>query len=195
MGRSASWKRQMQLTIHCAGYSGRYSWLLAAEPDGSSLEMRYKIQTAMVVRTTAVALAAAMATQAHGQNQQPLQDQSLSTSQSGAPTASTHPGSAQKSPGQLRHDYAAAHALSYYPDKARNAGVEGLANLDCVLDEDGWPTHCVVVSETPANMDFGDAAIKMSPLFHFKPKDLTKPTEGIHMKFPIRFRLQSSPGK
>ena len=50
----------------------------------------------------------------------------------------------------------------YYPVRAVTRGVEGNAVVDCVVARSGWLTDCVVVSETPARMGFGQAAIRIA---------------------------------
>jgi len=64
---------------------------------------------------------------------------------------------------QTPHDLA-----RYYPARALQAEVEGSATLDCAVDA-GGRLACNVVSETPANWGFGQAAIRISEDYRMAP--------------------------
>ena len=49
---------------------------------------------------------------------------------------------------------------------------------------------CSVVSEDPADQDFGDAALKLSKLFKMRPQSKDGvPTGGGTVRIPIRFQI------
>jgi protein TonB len=68
--------------------------------------------------------------------------------------------------------------------------VEGKAVLGCTVTIVGELKDCVVNSEEPEGMGFGDAALRLSKLFKMHPAKATDgtPTEG-HINIPIRFQL------
>lgn len=55
-----------------------------------------------------------------------------------------------------------AEFQSFYPERARRLQTSGTADLTCV-GVSGLPQSCQLVSETPADAEFGWAALKMSP--------------------------------
>ncbi|MFI4950864.1 MAG: energy transducer TonB, partial [Caulobacterales bacterium] len=50
----------------------------------------------------------------------------------------------------------------FYPRQAELAGLGGAASLQCVLRSSGVLDQCQLLSETPANQDFGNAALVMA---------------------------------
>jgi protein TonB len=50
---------------------------------------------------------------------------------------------------------------AYYPTRARERGREGQVVLDCLVGTDGGLT-CAVISESPANWGFADAALAIA---------------------------------
>ena len=78
----------------------------------------------------------------------------------------------------------------YYPDRASRMEVEGRATLSCTVNARGTLDGCSVVSEEPADMGFGDAAMKMSKLFKMRPQTKDgQPVDGGTVRIPIRFSL------
>jgi hypothetical protein len=47
--------------------------------------------------------------------------------------------------------------VGYYPPKASKAHADGSALVDCQVQADGTLSRCVVLKETPSDMDFGKA--------------------------------------
>jgi TonB family protein len=85
--------------------------------------------------------------------------------------------------------------MRYYPARAEQMAVEGTATMTCNVTAAGRLAGCVVVSETPPDFGFGDAALKMSPLFKMRP--LTREgaaVEGGKVTIPIRFKLPEGVG-
>ena len=56
----------------------------------------------------------------------------------------------------------------YYPRRAMERGVEGQVVLDCMVATTGM-LSCAVVSETPRNWGFGDAALRISRDYQMVP--------------------------
>ncbi|MGH7010999.1 MAG: hypothetical protein ACREEX_09190, partial [Caulobacteraceae bacterium] len=59
-----------------------------------------------------------------------------------------------------------ADLLAAIPATAAQNGVSGEADLACRADEAGYLTDCRVVSEEPAGMGFGEAALTLSTRYH-----------------------------
>ena len=57
---------------------------------------------------------------------------------------------------------------TYYPSRALSRELSGQVVLDCRVDVVG-ALHCSVVSETPANWGFGDAALRISRDYRMVP--------------------------
>jgi protein TonB len=78
----------------------------------------------------------------------------------------------------------------YYPERAQRTETAGRATISCTVTAKGTLSNCSVVSEDPADMGFGDAAMKMSKLFKMRPKTQDgAPVEGGQVQIPIRFQL------
>jgi TonB family protein len=78
----------------------------------------------------------------------------------------------------------------YYPPDAQSSGREGRAVIKCKITVRGTAEDCVVVSEDPPGLGFGQAALGMSCLFKFKPAMADgKPVEA-ERTIPIRFGLK-----
>ncbi|MCA3739256.1 MAG: energy transducer TonB [Phenylobacterium sp.] len=78
----------------------------------------------------------------------------------------------------------------YYPDRAQRMEVEGRVTLSCKVTAKGLLEGCSVVSEDPADQDFGSAAMRMTRLFKMRPQ--TKdgaPVEGGTVRIPLRFQM------
>lgn len=76
---------------------------------------------------------------------------------------------ADRDPDWLRRPSASAIA-EYYPDDAIDKSLSGRVKLLCIAATDGFVKDCVVVSESPVGLGFGEAALKMAPKeFRMKP--------------------------
>ena len=79
---------------------------------------------------------------------------------------------------------------SYYPDRAQRMEVEGKATIACTVSARGTLESCSVSDETPADMGFGDAALKISKFFKMRPQQKDgQPVDGGSIRIPIRFVL------
>lgn len=74
----------------------------------------------------------------------------------------------------------------YYPDRAQRMGVAGEAVVTCVVAADGSLDACVLESESPSDMGFGEAALKLATLFRLQlaPGDV-----GSKISLPIAFAI------
>jgi protein TonB len=78
---------------------------------------------------------------------------------------------------------------NYYPRRALLRGVEGQVVLDCLVTTAGT-LNCAVVSETPANWGFAEAALRISRDYRMVPAELDGvPTEGRY-RMVAPFRLE-----
>jgi TonB family protein len=135
--------------------------------------------TAMRRLLTALAALLAISVSARAQIQAPAQAQ--------APTQ-TH---VVTNPRWLK--IPSADDLSHFaPATARGRG--GLARIRCVVTSRGTLDKCVVESETPEGLGFGNAALLLAPLFKMQPKMVDgAPVGDAIVVIPIRFGAGDAP--
>ena len=81
----------------------------------------------------------------------------------------------------------------YYPEAAQREALDGRATISCAVSEAGDVERCSVISESPEGYGFGQAALKLSPLFKMRPKSQDGiPVEG-SVRIPIVFRIPEAP--
>lgn len=77
---------------------------------------------------------------------------------------------------------------SAYPELAVALVLDGRALVSCSVDTAGRARNCVVMSETPKGLGFGQAALELTDIFRFSPKKLDgRPIPGGSVQIPIRF--------
>jgi protein TonB len=81
-----------------------------------------------------------------------------------------------------------------YPERAISGALGGDVLMTCKVGQSLHLEGCKVVSETPVHVGFGDAALKLAPLFMLKP--VTRAGEsvvGASITVPVKFRLGPTP--
>ncbi|MFK5173479.1 energy transducer TonB, partial [Propionibacterium freudenreichii] len=66
--------------------------------------------------------------------------------------------------------------------------VQGRALLKCTIDDAGVVESCSALSEEPRGLGFGDAAVKISSSFRFKP-GVGENASDHEVRIPIKFAL------
>jgi TonB family protein len=86
-----------------------------------------------------------------------------------------------------------AHDLvRLYPREAMRKNVPGRAVISCKVNAEGLLTDCTVDEETPPGEGFGEAALKMAPLFKMRPQTRDgQPVDGGTVRIPLRFTVDS----
>src|SRR5258708_912855 len=56
-----------------------------------------------------------------------------------------------------------------YPARAVRAGIRGRVVMKCGVTGEGLLADCAISEEAPLGEHFGDAALKLSPLFQMRP--------------------------
>ena len=77
-----------------------------------------------------------------------------------------------------------------YPKAALAQRLDGTGVVRCRVTKRGTLEDCAILEERPANAGFGEAALKMTPMFRMRPttKD-GKPSSGGLVRIPIRFQI------
>ena len=81
----------------------------------------------------------------------------------------------------------AAAVAHYYPELANDLDMGGLARINCRVSAHGLVERCRVVSEGPPGLGFGRAALRLAPLFRFRPATTLVTTVPSQVVIPVRF--------
>ncbi|MDB5454007.1 MAG: hypothetical protein JWO33_2585 [Caulobacteraceae bacterium] len=81
-----------------------------------------------------------------------------------------------------------ADVVAAYPEKARKAGIGGLASVQCNFGSDGVPKACQVMREEPKGYAFGVAAKSLAKKFRAPPELVDgTPTSRAMVQLPFAF--------
>ncbi len=76
---------------------------------------------------------------------------------------------------------------SVYPELANDLGIGGHVTLGCRIDSRGLVERCRILAEAPRGFKFGGAAVRLTPMFRFRPAmTMTGPMPST-VDIPIRF--------
>ena len=81
-----------------------------------------------------------------------------------------------------------ADVRAVWPAAALKLGSGGVAEILCRVNVHGAAEDCRVVSETPANKGFGEAALMLTPQFLFKPATVGGVAAPSEVRIPITFQ-------
>lgn len=83
-----------------------------------------------------------------------------------------------------------AQMMGAYPDRALRQNMSGTARLSCKVTVTGAVRDCVVLSETPSEYGFGNAALRVSKNFKMKPQTVDgQVVDGATVQIPLSFNL------
>jgi TonB family protein len=88
----------------------------------------------------------------------------------------------------------AADLQAFYPKAAAALELQGDATITCVVEVSGALSGCALGAESPPELGFGPAALRMASLF--KMRSMTEggaPTRGGRVTIPISFRISPRP--
>lgn len=80
-----------------------------------------------------------------------------------------------------------------YPKFAALLSISGHARMTCSAEPDGSVDECSVTAESPKDLGFGPAALRLAPYFQMKPATLDgRPTRS-SVDIPINFKMENAP--
>jgi len=84
-------------------------------------------------------------------------------------------------------------ASRYYPDRAQRMEVGGQAVVDCRIGPEGKLEDCKVLSESPAEYGFGEAAIRLTKFMELAPPSEKDKRKGrMRRIIPVGFAVPRS---
>ena len=88
-----------------------------------------------------------------------------------------------------------AEMRRFWPPAAVGNRISGRAVLACQVPRSGRPDRCWVVSETPADIGFGAAAVAMAPLFRIRPVLRNGKVLPVPVIVPVAYDIAQAPPK
>ena len=85
--------------------------------------------------------------------------------------------------------------MRYYPERAISGALGGDVTMNCRVANTLRLEDCKVIAETPVHVGFGDAALRIAPLYVLKPQTLPNGDSvvGARVTVPVKFRLGPTP--
>jgi protein TonB len=75
----------------------------------------------------------------------------------------------------------------FYPPDAKKRHINGAAAIACTVTDEGLLTACQVLAEKPPGLGFGEAALKMAPIFRMRPTSKDgQPVAGGAVQIPFQ---------
>ena len=88
----------------------------------------------------------------------------------------------------------ASDMMRYYPRLAAVLSISGQVVLQCAVNSSGAMEACRIISEQPAALGFGGAALSLSSLFRMKPQTIDgEPVSGAKVQVPVAFKIAAGP--
>ena len=82
----------------------------------------------------------------------------------------------------------------FYPKNAYKKKISGSVVISCTVNTLGRADNCLVIGEDPVGQGFGDAALKVAPLFEMTPQITNGvATSGGVVQIPLGFRVAGGP--
>jgi periplasmic protein TonB len=75
-----------------------------------------------------------------------------------------------------------------FPERAAREGKSGAVRIRCKVTAQGKVEQCAVQSEDPLGYGFGEAALRLAPLFQMKDVVDGESVAGAEVMIPIQFR-------
>lgn len=91
-----------------------------------------------------------------------------------------------------RHKPTPGDLLAVWPKEALRKGVSGQAEIECKVSLEGALFDCTALSESPAGLGFGAAAVALTPQFLMKPAIRNGQPVVVTIKMPIMFKNDGS---
>lgn len=93
-------------------------------------------------------------------------------------------------PGSSPNPASADPVGALFPADARAKGVGGVVKMECVVTADGRLSDCMINSECPAGLGFGDATLKSAPYFKMRPQTVDgRPVGGGKVIIPMAWKV------
>ncbi|HEY3815402.1 MAG TPA: energy transducer TonB [Caulobacteraceae bacterium] len=84
--------------------------------------------------------------------------------------------------------------VTYYPPTALEAGAGGHTAMECLVESDGSLSNCRIISETPTDMGFGAATLRLASRFRMRPQTVDgQSVRGARVVIPIAWKVEDEP--
>jgi hypothetical protein len=83
-----------------------------------------------------------------------------------------------------------ADYLRLYPERAARMRKGGQVTMSCIVASDGFLSDCQTAAETPAGFGFGEATLKLAPIFQMGPTSGDHPVGGAKVSIPLSWVMR-----